>query len=71
MKLTRKGIKFNWGDVEQTVVDALKGALMKAPVLHLPDFSKTFEMHTNDSIKTLGAVLTQCDANRMPHSIAY
>lgn len=59
-KLTKKGIKFNWGDAEQTPFDALMEALVEALVLRLLDFSRPSEVHT--CMEVLGAALIQCDA---------
>ena len=53
------------GEKEESF-QALKSALVTAPVLALPDFNKTFEIETDASDKGIGAVLMQGG-----HPIAY
>lgn len=39
--------------------DELKAAIIKESVLALPDFSKAFEVHTDDSDFAIGGILMQ------------
>jgi hypothetical protein len=57
---------FIWSDVATTAFLTLKDALISAPVLSLPDFSKKFIVETDASGKGIGAVLMQDH-----HPIAY
>jgi hypothetical protein len=57
--LLKKGTMFVWSSVHASAFAALKAALISAPVLALPDFSKTFQVHTDASDAGVGAVLTQ------------
>jgi len=41
------------------VFEALKGILVKAPMLKLPDFDKDFEIHSDASHFAIGGVLVQ------------
>jgi len=61
---------WKWTDNEQEIFDKLKHILCSPPILAYPDFNKPFELHTDASIKALGAVLyqTQEDKKRV---IAY
>nr|XP_027229652.1 uncharacterized protein LOC113821374 [Penaeus vannamei] len=69
-RLTKKGVKFEWG-VTPTAFDTLKKALVRAPILRLPDFSQPFEVHSDASLQALGAALLQRDAEGVPYAIAY
>ena len=50
---------FIWTDAATTAFHALKEALSTAPVLHLPDFSKPFQVDCDASGSGFGAVLHQ------------
>jgi hypothetical protein len=64
--LLKKGALYAWTLHLQESFDALKQALITAPVLALPDFSKSFTIETDASDKGIGAVLMQNG-----HPIAY
>ena len=59
--LTRLDVRFHWTAECQQAFEAVKHALLTAPVLAMPDFSEPFEMEVicDASIKGIGAVLLQ------------
>ncbi|GJV29916.1 putative reverse transcriptase domain-containing protein, partial [Tanacetum coccineum] len=60
-KLTRKGVKFDWGDKQEAAFQLLKQKLCSAPILALPEGSEDFIAYCDASIKGLGVVLMQRD----------
>ncbi len=50
---------YNWDEVCNEAFETLKGILVKAPVLKLPDFDKDFEIHSDASYFVIGRVLVQ------------
>nr|GEV17995.1 putative reverse transcriptase domain-containing protein [Tanacetum cinerariifolium] len=59
MKLTHKGIKFDWGEKEENAFHLIKQRLCSALILALPEGSKDFVVYCDASHKGLGAVLMQ------------
>ncbi|GJT27818.1 putative reverse transcriptase domain-containing protein [Tanacetum coccineum] len=57
-KLTQKGIKFDWGEKEETLSSCKKNCAC-APILALPEGSEDFVVYCDASHKGLGAVLMQ------------
>ncbi|RVW71121.1 Transposon Tf2-12 polyprotein [Vitis vinifera] len=57
---------FNWTPEVTVAFDALKSAMVAAPVLRLPDFNETFVIKTDASNVGIGAVLMQAG-----HPISY
>ena len=56
-ELLKKGTQFVWTSETEASFQALKSALVSAPVLALPNFSKRFMVETDTSDKGIGAVL--------------
>ena len=70
-RMLKKDVEFHWGAVQNKSFQDLKQALIHAPVLAFPDFSKPFEMYTDASAMGLGAVLMQKDSRQKNRPIAY
>lgn len=64
--LLKKNAPFIWTDETNTSFELLKKSLVEAPVLKLPDFTKTFVIDTDACDVGVGAVLQQ-----EGHPIAY
>lgn len=58
-QLLRKGVPFQWTQDTDNAFQHLKKALVSAPVLALPDFTKQFTLETDASEFGIGAVLSQ------------
>ncbi|KAJ9561310.1 hypothetical protein OSB04_006470 [Centaurea solstitialis] len=59
MKLTRKNVKFVWGEEQQEAFKLLRGKLCKALVLTLPEGIEDMTVYCNASYHGLGCVLMQ------------
>ncbi|GJR18889.1 putative reverse transcriptase domain-containing protein [Tanacetum coccineum] len=62
-KLTQKGVKFDWGNKEETAFLLIKQKLCSAPILALSEGSEDFAVYYDASHKGLGVVLmkrTKC-----------
>ncbi|GJZ50591.1 putative reverse transcriptase domain-containing protein [Tanacetum coccineum] len=58
-KLTQKGVKFDWGDKEESAFQLIKQKLCSALILALPKGSEDFMVYCDASHKGLGIVLMQ------------
>nr|GEY57937.1 putative reverse transcriptase domain-containing protein [Tanacetum cinerariifolium] len=58
-KLTKKKVKFEWGNKQETAFQLLKQKLCSAPILALPEGSKDFIVYYDASNKGLGVMLMQ------------
>nr|GEY17872.1 transposon Ty3-G Gag-Pol polyprotein [Tanacetum cinerariifolium] len=66
MKLTQKGIKFDWGEKEENAFQLIKQKLCSAPILALPEGSEDFVVYCDASHKCLCVVLMQREKCRSP-----
>ena len=69
-ELTKAKIKFKWTPQAEEAFLKLKAALVSAPVLAMPDYSKPFSVACDASDVAIGAVLTQ-EVNGEEHPICY
>jgi len=69
--LTKKSIRFVWTPECQAAFDKLKIALVSAPCLRLPDWSKPFILHVDWSKKAVGAYLSQQDDEGREYPVAF
>ena len=58
-RLTRNAVSFEWSDACQQAFEAVKLALVQAPVLATPDFGQPFTVIVDASGEGIGAVLEQ------------
>jgi hypothetical protein len=52
-------VSYDWDEACNEAFETLKGILVKAPVLKLPDFDKDFEIHSDASDFAIGGVIVQ------------
>ena len=57
--MIKKNVGFKWEKAQEDAFQILKGKLTQAPLLVLPDFTKTFEIECDASGVGIGVVLMQ------------
>ena len=62
--LTRKSVPFVWTAAQQKAFETLKERLISAPILAHYDAEAELQLHTDASIKGIGACLIICKQNR-------
>ena len=58
-ELVKKGVVYKWGKDQEKTFETLKQKLINAPLLALPNFSKTFKIECDASNVGIGVVLLQ------------
>ena len=70
--LLRKSTKFHWNSECGKSFNTLKTALLNAPILAFPDFSKQFVLSTDASDTAIGYILGQINPdNGLEHVVSY
>jgi hypothetical protein len=69
--LLQKDTKFEWNQECQEAFETLKGQFLQVPMLMMPNHSKPFQIESDTSKCTSGAVLTQMDINGDRHLVAF
>ena len=69
--LTKVGQLWTWGEKEQYAFETLKQMVCKSPVLIHTNPEKKFQMETNMSSYTYGAVLSQKAEDKKHHPVAF
>ena len=71
MCLLKQDTPFVWDEIAQLAFEALKKALLSAPLLCPPDYSRDFILYLPASESTIGVVLVQEDDKLQEHVIYY
>jgi len=58
-EIVKKDVVFKWGQEQANAFETLKDKLTKAPILSLPNFTKTFEIECDASNIGIGVILLQ------------
>jgi len=69
--LTRKDVKWRWGEEEQAAFNKLKKAFIMRPVLAAPDLNKEFRVETNASNYATGGVLSMKFSDDLWRPVAF
>ena len=71
MRPLKQDTPFVWDETTQLAFEELKKALLSAPLLHPPDYSRDFILYLAASESTIGVVLVQEDDKLVEHVIYY
>lgn len=69
--LLKEGVKFEWRQEHQSIFEDLREALLKPPILTLPDFEREFFLQVDASNTALGACLSQFDEQNKEHPVVF
>ena len=71
IKITRKGMPFQWTPFAKYAFDLLKHVFTSAPVLLHVDPTTPFQVEIGASDFAIGAILSQPDDDGILHPVAY
>ena len=69
--LLRKEVAWEWSSIQQSAFDAIKKSLISAPILALPDHTKSFSVVCDASDFAIGCALLQKDHEGRDRVISY
>ena len=69
--LTKKDVRWVWGDAEASAFQTLKDLVTSEPVLILPDPSRPYRLEADSSDFATGAVLSQLGSDEKWHPVAF
>jgi len=69
--LTKKDVKWVWGESQQKTFDELKGVFMTKPVLVAPDLDKEFRVEADASNYATGGVLSMKYSDNLWRLVAF
>ena len=69
--MLKKGAEVRWTDAARKYFDSIKKAIMQAPTLISPDYSKEFHLFSFASKDTIAAILLQQDEVGQEHPVVF
>ena len=70
-ELTKKDVKWTWGEAEEEAFQQIKKMLVSALVLRNPDWTRPFILHTDWSKAGVGACLSQIADDGQEYAVAF
>lgn len=67
----KKGSEIKWTDIARSSFEAIKQAIMEAPTLISPDYTKEFYIFSFASYDTLAAFILQKNDEGLEHPVAF
>ena len=71
IKLTRKHVKFHWGQDQEIAFNQLKDVLVSREVMATPQLDKPYKLYTDACGYAVGGILVQDDKNGVERVIQY
>lgn len=69
--MLRKGLELRWTDTTRKSFDSIKKAIMEAPTLINPDYSKELNIFSFASEDTIATILLQVDEEGSEHPVEF
>ena len=71
VQLTRKHVRFHWGEEQQHAFDTLKQSLTSSTVMAHPKLNEPYKLYTDACDYAVGAILVQTDEHGIERPIQY